>query len=415
MQNSFHPSMSYARTRVLGCLAIAATAVLTVSGCGTTNGSPVPGEPDVRTLDVGSYAKATAPLDMRYDYHNDLSGAMNLAVVRLSEHVVTGIDIDPKIEFGTGSIAILDADKATEALANANKPTLERNQMMFGFASSSTDKEPDEPGKVPPGATFATVTVMQFPDDETAKRAAAEIEETDFAVAADQNERVSVPKYSAAHSHWRPGVATIGSTLAYGQYVVNLYLGTPEAELGALTALAEKAYDAQLPLLDRIPALSPAEMLFLPNDPDEMLRRTLNPDGLGAPDLGRQASMTLRGFLHKVRPRGYWDSVMTEAGVDRFSLSMSMSSATMLFRSRDDESAEKLLSQILERVYPTEAPPPSGLPGARCGEDPDDDYKTDRFRCAVMYRQYVATVESDQLTDAHQRAAAQYALLANSQ
>ncbi len=407
--------MPSTRTRVVSCLAIAVTAALTASGCGTTNGTAAPGELDVRTLDVGSYAAATAPLDMRYDYHNDLSGAMNLAIMRLSDHVVTGVDIDPLIKFGTGSIAITDAEKATDVLANVNKPVLERNRMQFGFASSSTDKQDDKSTKAVPGSTFTTVTVMQFPDDETAKRAATEIEETDFAVAADKNERVPLSKYPAAHTHWRPGVATIGSTLAYGRYVINLYLGTPEANLSALTALTEKVYAAQLPLLDQIPALSPTEMLFLPDDPDQMLRRTLNPDGFGSPSIGQQAALNVRGFLHKVGPQSHWKTVLTDAGVDRFSLSIAMSSATMLFRARDEDSAGKLITQILARVYPAPAAPPAAVPDALCGEDPDDDYKTKRFRCAVTYRQYVATVESDQLADAHQRAAAQYALLANSQ
>lgn len=407
--------MFSSRTRAFSCLAIAIAAALTTSGCGSTNGTATAGELDVRILDVGSYAAATAPLEMRYDYHNDLTGATNLAVMRLSDHVVTGSDIDPLIKFGTGSIPIMDAEKATDVLANVNKPVLERNRMQFGFASSSTDKEADKSGKAVPGSTFTTVTVMQFPDDETAKRAATEIEETDFAVAADKNERVPLSKYPAAHTHWRPGVATIGSTLAYGRYVINLYLGTPEADLGALTTLTEKVYAAQLPLLDQIPALSPTEMLFLPDDPDQMLRRTLNPDAFGAPNVGQQAALTVRGFLHKVGPQGHWKTVLGDAGVDRFSLSIAMSSANMLFRARDDESAGNLIGQILSRSFPEPAAPPAVLPNAICGENPNADYKSKRFRCAVVYRQYVATLESDQLADAHQRAAAQYALLANSQ
>ncbi|MGY0503307.1 DUF7373 family lipoprotein [Nocardia sp. FBN12] len=409
-------SMPSSRIRVFGCIAATLVAALTATGCGSsTTATALPGELDVRTLDTGSYANATAPLDMRFDYHNDLSGASNLALMRLADHVVIGPDIDARLKFGTGSIPFLDAEKATKLLANANKPVLERNKMMFGFGAGSSDKENDSSGKTPPGSTFTTVAVMQFPDEEAAKRAATEIDETDFAIAADANQKVSLPKYPAAHSHWRPGVPTIGSTLAYGRYVVNLYMGTAEAKLEDLTDLAQKAYAAQLPLLDQIPALPPTEMLFLPDDPDQMLRRTLNPEGFGAPNIGDQASFTVRGFLHNVGPQDHWKTVMSEAGVDRFSKSTSMSSTNMLYRARDGAGASMLASRILERNYPGVAAEPPVLPEARCGENPKDDYKTKRFRCAITYRQYVATVESDQLTDAHQRAAAQYALLANSQ
>lgn len=407
--------MPSSRIRVFGYLATACVTALAITGCGsTTTGSAVPGELDVRTLDVGSYAEATAPLEMRYDYHNDLAGAANLALMRLSDHVVIGSDIDPQLKFGTGSIPILEADRAIDVLADVNKPILERNNMMFGFATGASDQESDESGK-PQGTMFTTVVVMQFPDDESAKRAAVEIEETDFNVAADANERVELSKYPAAHTHWRPGIATIGSTLAYGRYVINLYLGTPEADLGALTDLANKVYAAQLPLLDQAPALTPVEMLFLEDDQDQMLRRTLNPDGFGSPSIGQQASLTVRGFLHKVGPQAHWSTLLSESGVDRVSQSTGRGSSSIVYRTRDAEGAGALVGQILERNYPGPADAPAELPDARCGENPKADYKTKRFRCAVTYRQYVATVESDQLQDAHQRAAAQYALLANSQ
>lgn len=409
--------MTSSRVRICGYLATALLTTLTIAACGSTsNGAAIPAEMDVRTLDVGSYTEATIPLEMRYTYHNDLAGAANLALMRLADHVAIGPDIDPRLKFGTGSIPITDAERATDILADANKTTLERNKMMFGFAAGASDKESDASGKTPPNATFTTIVVMQFPDEEAAKQAAVELDQTDFDVAADENERVELSKYPAARSHWRPGVATIGSTLAYGKYVINLYLGTPEADPEALKDLATKVYTAQLPLLNQIPALSPVEMLFLEDDPDQMLRRTLNTDGIGTPSIGQQAAFTLRGYLHNVGPQDHWNRVMTESGVDRISKSTAMSSTSVVYRTRDAASAAKLSPQILEGNYAGPADAPKILPGARCGEGPkDDDFKTKRFRCVVTYRQYVATVESDQIQDAHQRATAQYALFANSQ
>ncbi|WP_157555253.1 DUF7373 family lipoprotein [Nocardia crassostreae] len=77
-----------------------------------------------------------------------------------------------------------------------------------------------------------------------AARAAAGIEAADFAVAADTNQQLSVPKYSAALAHWRPGTPTIGSTMARGSYVISLYAGVAAADSAQLTRLVEKIYDA---------------------------------------------------------------------------------------------------------------------------------------------------------------------------
>ncbi|WP_067543894.1 DUF7373 family lipoprotein [Nocardia crassostreae] len=146
-----------------------------------------------------------------------------------------------------------------------------------------------------------------------------------------------------------------------------------------------------------------------------MLRQTLNPDTYGSPSFGSQAVFELRGFLHTTGEQDYWARVMKDSGMDRYSFSSSMSNYSRLFRTKDTESAGKLASVILDKSYPGVADAPVGIPGAICGETTDEDsLKVQRFRCVVTYRHYVATVEADQINDVHQRAAAQYALLANS-
>lgn len=402
-------------TRLSVCMATIVTA-LSVAGCGSTvTGSSIPAELDVRKLDVGSYS--TTPLDMRYTYQNDLSGGLKLAVMRLSDNVVTGMDIDPRFKYSTGSVPFVDAAKATTVLADVTKPVLERNKMMFGFASGSVDKEPDKSGKKVDGQSFTTVAVMQFPSEAIAKQAATEIEEADFAVAADKNEKIALPSYPEAHTHWRPGVATIGSVMAKGNYVISLYLSHTTPDRAALEDLAEKSYAAQVPRLDALEPLTAEEVLFLENDPDGMLRRTFNPNAMGLPDPGKQGSYTMQGFLHQVANTALWKQTLTDVGLDRFSLSYAGSfSTSMLFRTRDAEAARRLASTILDGVYPGVADAPAALPDAKCGEGKStDDIEKKRFRCVVTYRNYTATVEADQLRDAHQRAAAQYALLANSQ
>lgn len=119
-----------------------AAITLTVGGCATIDGISAAGELDVRKLEVGKYP--TDPLDLRYTYYHDLAGGTNLALMRLADQVVTGPEIDARFKYGTGAIAIADADKATKVLADATKPVLESNRMMFGYAVGHSDTQGDK-------------------------------------------------------------------------------------------------------------------------------------------------------------------------------------------------------------------------------------------------------------------------------
>ncbi|MGV9663554.1 DUF7373 family lipoprotein [Nocardia niigatensis] len=82
------------------------------------------------------------------------------------------------------------------------------------------------------------------------------------------------------------------------------------------------------------------------------------------------------------------------------------------------QAARKLWSAILDPAYPSRVDAPPKVPDTRCGEAPAvDGYSgsdVKRYHCAIRYRRHVPTVDSDQFTDVYQRAAAQYALMANS-
>lgn len=248
---------------------------------------------------------------------------------------------------------------------------LDADGLLFGFASATSELNPDDKTRQPDAGAQAKVVVMQFADEAAATKAAADLEAADFKVAADINQPVSLPKYSAAHTHWRPGIATAGSFLAHGAYVLHTMAGLKDADLGQLTDLLQKIYDAQLPLLDQLKPLDREGILRLPNDPDGMLRQTLNPDGFGLPDNDTQITSTARGFLHRVADQAHWEKVMSDAGVDRFSLSgFDFDGPSMVFRARDPRSARALASTILDPAYPGAAEAPAQVPDVVCGESP---------------------------------------------
>ncbi|CAM4434525.1 hypothetical protein NONI108955_27885 [Nocardia ninae] len=409
----------------------AALVLLIATGCGAPmTGTPQPGEIDVRSLDVGQYS--TEPLDTYSEYAHSVRRGTALAISRLANHVVTGIDIDAKLRYGTGVQEIAKPDDVKNVLAEPGVSIAARHKMLFGFASGSSDFRAEPHVAVAPDATLTTVAVMQFPDPGSAERAAAEFEEADFSVASDQNERVQLAKHPRAHSHWRPGTPTIGSVVAHGNYVVNTFISTARPDLADLTALAEKVYTAQLPMLDTLAPLSAEQALRLDLDPEGDIRRILNPGKLDIPSVGSLAAYKLQGFLHWQTDRTAAKDLYAHG--ERFVFSSAYSSTTnsytrgiaqsfgkgigrfldgaILIRARDIDSAQALWSKILDAPDTSQAPP--RVPNSKCAELPTEGYVRD-WVCAVRYRNYVGYVWSTQLQDTQQRAAAQYALLANSQ
>ncbi|WP_198036843.1 hypothetical protein [Nocardia sp. BMG51109] len=403
--------------RAVGSMAAVLATCATLVACGSdTSSNAMAAEIDVRKLDAGTYSKF--PLDLRDAYTHDLDSARQLAIGRLADQVATGPEIDKRLRYGTGFIPITDKESTTKVLADVNGPVAERNGMMFGFAAGTSDKPSADSTPERADNTFTTLTVMQFPSDEAADRAAREFDETDFAVAPDQNQSITLPAYPRAHSHWRPTVSTVGTTLAHGKYVIYVYAGLPSANINLLTELVTKTYAAQIPLLDALPPLSTEDVVRLPLDADGMLNRTLNPDRLGIPIIKSNESFGLRGYLHRISDQESWKKKMTDMGVDKFSLTKGGNGNTSkVFRTRDSDTAATLRSTLIAESFPTPAERPQNIADSSCGENisPDRADGPFRFRCAVSYRQYVATVDGDQLQDAHQRAAAQYALLANNQ
>lgn len=412
--------------------AIAVTA-LTVAGCRPSiGGTPVAGEADIRQFDVGKYS--TEPLDSYYEYSHSLRSGTSLAAIRLANHVATGLDIEQKLRYGTGVQEIVKPADVKSVLSEAGVPIAERNNVMFGFASGSSDTKPEPQQSVPPNSTLTTIAVMQFPDSDAARLAAAEFEQADFSMASDLNQSVQLPKYPLAHSHWRPGIPSIGSTIAHGSYVVTTFVSTSKPSLPDLTDLTEKVYAAQLPMLDSLPPLSAEDVLRLDNDPDGVIRQVINPMKLGVPSMGSLATYELQGFLHWQTDRSDAKQLYSEVHAERFAFSGAYSSWTtsygqgvaqafgkgitpllegaILTRTRDAESAGTLWSKVLDAEDANAAPP--NVPDTKCAEVPSTG-ALKNITCAVRYHQFVGLVWGTQLLDAQQRAAAQYAILANSQ
>ncbi|MGM7644131.1 DUF7373 family lipoprotein [Nocardia sp. JW2] len=403
--------------------AIAAFAVV-LAGCGSAvTGSPLPAEIDIRTLDVGSFP--TEPVNAHDDDPvPDFYEMYHVAGMRVASHVIDAAAIDPRMKYGTGARAFSDGTAAWELGDDkVVEPILEKHKMLYGFLSTgastdSTVSSMDWPAKESTNTFTAATMVLQFPDAAHATAAAQELHDAELAAFAGRNQPVSIPGHPAARSHWRPDSPFVRTLLPHGPYVLAFLLSIDKPDQNALTALAATAYDKQIEAMADVPVLTDEEVYALPFDPDHLLVRTLNPDQFTFPG-GDGAHMvtTATGALHFAGTPGVPLSPERDRIAGQFAAmkaeQVAFSHGTMTIRTADPASAQRAITDKLFPHHPkADAAPPPNLPQAACTENRTLD-GAKRFTCLVAYKQYVGVVGGSQLLDAHQRAAAQYALFAN--
>lgn len=376
------------------------------------------GEIDIRIFDTGQYP--TEPLDAHddtpvpgfYDY-------WKIAGMRLANHVPHPYLIDPALKLNSYGTSMSDTGlpdfmgKEAELTAIAK-----RNKMLFGFRTSASSvlystpsyyEWPETKSAWGPSTSLA-IAVSQYVDDAHAQKAADEFFRADRDRFKD-NEEVELPKHSAALSHWKPGGTALRSFTARGSYVVSITVVMPTSDLNGLKGLADKAFEKQLSMLDTLPPITDEGMLELPWDPERMLRRTLNPNQFHSPTVDEDYGVfEPDGFLHFTEDAGATKTFLDRLGADR----VASSYGTLSFRVADPEAAQRAVEEKVT-AYPFSRvlDPPKDVPDTACVEVADPGGSAE-FMCIVAYDRYVGYVGSNQITDVHQRAAAQYALFANS-
>ncbi|MBF6171354.1 DUF7373 family lipoprotein [Nocardia blacklockiae] len=410
--------------RWAGILAAAGLAA-TLSACNATlAGTAQPGEVDIRKLDVGSYP--IEPVDIYADYRPGFYQMDDVAAMRLSDFVATAEDVDPRLIYGgdAGSFTAGAMDSLV-GRTDLTEPIAKGNKMLFGFKSEGADRSTyildsgwPTVSRSTPDATTVNMIVMQFPDADSAQRSADEFYAADFDANKDSNQPLPLAKYPKAHSHWRPTGTAARTFAAHGSYVVTAVVSVPKPDPSGLTTLTEKAIDTQFGLLDQLKPVSDEEALHLPWDEDHILSRTLNPDEVYKPGLvGYPGIYGRRGILQLMPDRAQARKTFETIGADRFAVT----DAALLARAKDTESAKKAVTEpLVIHSMAKKADAPPNVPDSTCvenrtGTGSSAQTRVKRFTCIVAYRQYVSYLNAAQLLDAQQRAAAQYALLANSQ
>ena len=398
-------------TRRAGIVCTAAAAVAVLAGCGV-KGTPVAGEIDVRTLDVGSYAVDA------HTYHQtaDDNGAL-VEGMRMSRAVVPAVAIDPSLKVGqSGHVVLEDTEATTRLLAAVSKPILDREGLLTGYTASGADKS-DDPGTSISTSDTTSVTdfVMRFADADTAKRTAQELEDADFGVAPDINKKLSLSKYPDALVHWRPGVSNVGAFLAHENFVISLFIQRPQPEQDDLEAWVQKALDAQIPALDKFRATPKDQFSGLPVDPDGLLARAVVRDrDKHTPDRDRFASYGPNDFVNIAADETVRQRLVADTGLD----AVGIADTSTVMRVRDAAAGGRLITGLVSASGSGYSPidAPDKLPGAKCLQLSSSSVHSNSatFRCYIPHGRYVEVVISNDQSDMKKKASAAYALLANS-
>ncbi|MRH88668.1 hypothetical protein GFY24_14645 [Nocardia sp. SYP-A9097] len=372
--------------------------LLVTAGCGG-NGSTAP--------DYGPYPHER--IDGDYDTRPSLARGLLVESLRLGERVLYASSVDPDLKVGRGSTVLVDYEGVTGPNSGPHHRVLDRYQVTGGFSALAANKPYDA---AETSKKFLMVSLLAFPDEQTATAAAGDMERSDFEFNSD-NVPVTLDAYPEALNHWRPGVPTVGSLLQWKSLVIQVFAEREEADLGALTEMVTSTLRQQLAALETFTPTPVSELASLRLDPDGLLPLLVK-TGDYTPD---DNDFSVYG-VHTYATTRDTPAVDFEADQRRGLLAVAYSHNKVLYRLRDAGGATDFASYLTGAHTTPEYVPMRGVAhrrGITCGQATQPATQriaARRFRCVITSGAYVAVVYSNVDTDVRQLAAAQDSVLA---
>jgi predicted Ser/Thr protein kinase len=369
---------------------------------------------DTSKLDVGRYGTKPRPVPGP----TTKDEGRNLAAFRLAEGIADPYDVDPLLDHVYGFPAPNAQTAATTISGTGTpltQPVLEKYGMITAYIVEALSKRFADFARDKSGESLLLM-VTSFPNDDAAARAAIDMDATDFAVNPD-NKKTTIPGYPDAKAHYRPGSPSIGVTMASGYFVMSILVRSDsKPDLDSLIQRVQRTLDRQKPLVDKLIPVLDASLTSLPLDPDNMLSRLFVAGDV--PQVSDTfGSMGPRAAAMCANSQSRKDGLYKQAGIDRCAFSKD----SQLLRTKDETAATTILPKLIEadraEFVDHDLAPPDGIKNARCIEQKQKLWADDaniRFVCSVTFGRYIASVWSNEELDARQRAAAQFAILANS-
>lgn len=391
-------------------MVVSTTAV--VAGCGSSiSGIPTRGAApvDVSNLKIGSYS----PQPTRYDTTDigEPRQVRELEARRMLNFVVPSIDVDPEIDELLAVETYTDASGpfSTPAMPEHFRPALSDNNLLAGVYVVRTN------GKLR-GTKKINIAVLRFPTDAMARNAFDQMGR----ITKEQEQPVrELPIEGRSEAFVSTEDGSSGrAIMTRGPFMIMISAAVPQPDESALSASLKKAIDLQITEIDRLQPTPWEDVLDTPVDPDGIMRRALPLSSDGnelLTDVDFYAHQRT-GQLHYERNPAVMKAAFLDNGVDLIGRR-----AGIVYRARDLDSAFRLQTALMTlREGDEELSAPPGLVDARCIRlyTADPERKQNQL-CAVVRGRYVGVVGDKPglaggISPAlYERAAAQYAVLAN--
>lgn len=380
----------------LAAMTLAVAIAGTSAACGG-NGGP--------SYDFGPYRTQRADAD--YDTRPSRARGILAESLRLGEQITFASEIDPTLTVGRGGGPIADHHGVSNLISAAQQKAVEPFPVNGAFGAIAADRPYAADGNP---ESMLSISLLEFPDEQTAAAAAAAMARADFEANPD-NAPVTLDAYPAALSHWRPGVPTLGSWIVSKSVVIRVFARLHEPDLGKLVDLVSTTYRKQLENLEPFTPTPAAELPTARLDRDGLLTRLVK-TGDYTPDWKKFAVYGTHSYaLLRDNPATYAQDLGSR-GVS----SIAVSYNKFLYRVRDAATAASLAEFLDQPGGSSEYVAMRGVDGMsdiRCSEarKPSPSVDARRFRCAVPREDGVAVVYSNQESDVRQLAAAQYEVM----
>ncbi|MFJ9362816.1 hypothetical protein ACIRRA_00140 [Nocardia sp. NPDC101769] len=359
--------------------------------------------------DYGPYP--VGPGDDDFDRQPNIVRGVFAESLRLGDHIIFATDIDPDLTaVRDNGVTTTDRGLGDTTISTEQRVTAVRYGVVGGFSAAAANR-PDTGDGQP--RKYLSVSLTAFHDEQAAAAAAAAMERVDLEANTD-NLPVALAAFPAAMSHWRPGVPSLGSVMAWKTLVIHVYAELPDPDLGRLADTVTTVYRKQLTELDSFDASAVPDTATVPLDPDRLLARLVR-TGEPLADQENFAAFGVRAYSSLSATPATEFMLYTGHGVTALAVSYNK----FLYRLRDAAAATeygRYLADSRDESEYTSMSAIRGVPAAACSQATRPDLKSlqaRRYRCVVVRDSYVAVVYSAVDTDVRQLAAAQYSAMAN--
>ncbi|WP_431964169.1 DUF7373 family lipoprotein [Nocardia sp. bgisy134] len=386
-----------------------ATTVALTAACGDNDNRLDEPAVDISKLDSGNYP--TAPRDVNAT-RTDKTG-LALEAMRIGNAFPLAYDVDRKYAY----MRLIYPDPRLSSVLRGYIPHVSSLEEFSGLTEGLIAgwETNGERRRSPSLGRQVVMKVMRFGTAAQAETAAQRIADRQAETTA--GERVTIPDHPQVRARWSESKRTLDSWLTRDTLLLYTHIEDPvtePSETAPLIDFTTRAFNTQLEMLKGYTPTPVDQLASLPMDPEGLLGRTLPLEDKEKYANGEDPSTVgpKQTALHREHRPDRMKAAFDDAGVD-----LVANAAGRLYRTENAASTVRLIAALIDQAsegYKSIDGPPN-LPSAKCFEAKSPKISTDRYPpvCYFAYDRYVARVQGKNIQELHQKAAAQYKLLAH--